>query len=178
VEAIEETSIKLDLGCGEFKKKDYFGVDILQIPEVDLVFDLFTFPWPWADGSIEEINCAYLYQLVPANLRVKFVQEAYRILKPGGKLFIIVAHDSSYRSIVDPRTQWPPIVEQSFAIFEKEWRARNKYDDKSVTCDFTPVIGYTMTDPNWVTKHDDAKGFAVKHYRNVVDDLHATLIKK
>lgn len=169
--------VKLDLGCGETKKEGFTGVDTKSTPSVDVVYDLFKLPWPWQDDSVDEVNCSYFYHLVPQELRGKFMEELYRILKKGGKASFTVPHVSSWRGTFDYRTQYPPIVEQSFVVFDKEWRTKTKHDD-DLKCDFSVVVAYLMSNPRWVSSNDETKGFAVNHYRNVVDDIQATLIKK
>lgn len=169
--------VKLDLGCGENKKEGFTGVDIRSLPCVDITHDLFKFPWPWDADTVDEINCSYLYHFVPQPLRIIFIEEIYRVLKKGGKAHITVPHSASWRGVFDARTQWPPLIEQSFVVFDKEWRTKTKHDD-DIKCDFSVIAAYLMSNPRWVSSNDETKGFALTHYRNVVDDLQVTLIKK
>lgn len=47
--------IKLDIGCGTNKKDSFLGVDILELPGVDIVHDLNSFPYPFSNNEIDEI---------------------------------------------------------------------------------------------------------------------------
>ena len=56
---------KLDLACGGAKKEGFTGVDIADIEGVDIVHDLNIYPWPFEDGSVEEINCSHYVEHIP-----------------------------------------------------------------------------------------------------------------
>lgn len=39
--------MKIDIGCGNSKRSGYIGLDCLKLPDVDIVHDLNTFPYPF-----------------------------------------------------------------------------------------------------------------------------------
>lgn len=170
---------KLDLGCGDNKKQGFTGVDKFKTPSVDIVCDLLTFPWPFKDESIEEIHSAHFFEHVPQTLRAKFMEEIYRILKPGAKAFIICPYAHSHRSIQDATHEWPPICETSFLYFNANWRKENKLEHGfyDIKCDFDFAYGFQLF-PDWQMKSAEALAFALKHYLNVAQDIHVTLTKK
>jgi hypothetical protein len=57
--------LKLDLGCGQNPKEGFEGVDLYGEKAKHKV-DLFKFPWPFADNSVEEIHASHLLEHVPA----------------------------------------------------------------------------------------------------------------
>lgn len=57
--------IRLDLACGQSPKEGFEGVD-LYAPNAKHRLDLFKFPWPWADGSVDEIHCSHFIEHIPA----------------------------------------------------------------------------------------------------------------
>jgi predicted SAM-dependent methyltransferase len=77
------TPFKLDVACGQNKTPDFFGVDIAAEPGVDLVHDLENFPWPIPDNSVDEIVCNHYIEHTKD--LIKFMNEIYRIMKPGAK---------------------------------------------------------------------------------------------
>lgn len=117
------------------------------------------------------------HPFMPSDGLFKFMEEIYRILKPGGKIRIIAPYYASMRAIQDP-THVRSIGEVTFMYFNKDWRILNKLEHyTSTTCDFDFVYGYNMQQ-EFLTKHDDQRNYAMKHYWNVIDDIDVTLTKK
>src|SRR4051812_20709677 len=107
---------------------DWIGVDCRKFEGVDIVFNLAeqippTFPtgtksaenlwiemhkaikepakfkpWPWSDNSVDEVHTSHTVEHFTAEERIHFVNELYRILKPGATVKIIVPHWASYRA--------------------------------------------------------------------------------
>lgn len=169
--------LKLDLGCGANRRDGYTGVDIASLPSVDVVHDLFTFPWPFKDESAETIHCSHFLEHVPGKLRGRFMDEVWRILVPEGTMSVIVPYARSMRSVQDFTHEWPPICEESFLYFNKAWREANGLGHYPVTCDFDFTYGYGMNQA-WVGKHEEARNYGLAHYWNVVADLHVSLTKR
>ena len=91
---------KLHLGCGHIIKEGWINHDIVQLPGVDVVHDLTKFPWPWADGQFEEIFMDNVLEHVPETTST--MEELWRIMKPGGKLFVGVPYWNSFEAWGDP----------------------------------------------------------------------------
>lgn len=79
--------MKLNLGCGIYKRDGYFGIDILDECGADLVHDLNT-GIPFDNDSVDEIysshfleHCANVYFML---------DEIYRVCKNGSKVYIRV----------------------------------------------------------------------------------------
>ena len=94
--------VKLNLGCGENRKPDCINVDKLGHP--DVCHDLETFPWPWADNSVDEIVLNHVLEHLGESKAVylKIFQEMYRICKPDASIHIAVPHPRSDDFINDP----------------------------------------------------------------------------
>jgi len=74
----------LNVGCGN----DTYGtdrIDMYPTPATTVVCNLEQ-PWPFADNSFDKVYCRYILEHVK-NLGL-FADECYRVLRPGGKLFI------------------------------------------------------------------------------------------
>lgn len=166
--------LKLDLGSGNNKREGFKGVDIVKTEAADYVHDLFTFPWPFKDDSVEEVHCSHFFEHVPGRLRGKWMNELYRILAPGGKATIICPYYTSGRAIQDYTHEWPPIGEWSFLYFNKGWREQNKLTHYDATCDFDFGYGWQINQ-SWQSRNDEARNFAVAHYNNAADDIIVTL---
>ena len=55
----EEKPLRLDLGAGMRPKEGFIGVDILPFKESVIRCDLRKAPWPWKDGSVDEVHCSH-----------------------------------------------------------------------------------------------------------------------
>jgi predicted SAM-dependent methyltransferase len=82
--------VKLNLGCGNDIKSGYVNVDFRKThPEVVLA-DLSVFPWPFEDGSAEEILMLDFLEHFPYAQTNQILLECYRVLAPGGQVVIQV----------------------------------------------------------------------------------------
>lgn len=80
--------MKLNLGCGDKKREGYVNVD--NCGESDFTQDLSVFPWPWVDGSVDEVFSEHFLEHVYDY--EKTILEIHRVLKPGGLLWFKVPH--------------------------------------------------------------------------------------
>jgi len=165
---------KLDLACGDNKVEGYFGIDIAKIDGVDAVVDLTKFPWPIKTGSAEDIVCNHYVEHTPD--LIKFMDEVYRILKPEGKMKVVCPYYTSMRCWQDP-THLRAISEATFLYYNKQWRETNKLEHYNIKSDFDYTYGYDI-DPLWANRSDEARNFAIKHYSNVVNDIHVVLTRR
>ena len=111
-------SLKLNLGCGQFPKEGYLNVDKYGEPEFR--FDLETFPWPWADNSVEHIILHHVLEHLGAatDIYLKIIGELYRVCKVGALIDITVPHPRHEDFIGDP-THVRAITPYSFRLFSK-----------------------------------------------------------
>jgi len=167
--------VKLDLGCGKSKREGFTGVDSRPFDGVDVVADL-TGPWPWADGEVEEIHASHFIEHLTAPQRIHFVNEAWRVLKPGGKATLIAPHWGSCRAYGDLTHQWPPVSEFWFYYLSAEWRAANAPHNDGYTCDFSSTWGYGLS-PALAVRNEEFRQFAVANYKESITDIIATLTK-
>lgn len=91
---------KLDLGCGTSKRNGYIGVDSLNLPNVDIIHDLNSFPYPFADEEIDEIWMDQVLEHLSDPMRA--MEEVYRICRNGAIVQIGVPYFRSVYSVIDP----------------------------------------------------------------------------
>ena len=80
--------MKLNLGCGRDIRPGYVNVDFVE--PCDMLVDLSKMPWPWQDGTADEILMLDFLEHFPYRQTDTLIAECWRILKPGGKLVIQV----------------------------------------------------------------------------------------
>lgn len=56
--------VKLDLGCGKKPREGFEGVDLISNESTHKV-DLFKFPFPWADESVDQIHTSHFIEHIP-----------------------------------------------------------------------------------------------------------------
>lgn len=91
--------MKLDIGCGKRKRPGYIGVDIIKLPEIDVVCNI-SKGLPFATESIDEIYCAHVLEHI-SDLE-SLMKEFHRALKPDKSLIIRVPHCFSPSAFGDP----------------------------------------------------------------------------
>ena len=82
---------RLNIGCSQHilpQSDGWVNIDCRTMPGVDMVCDINNRPWPWADGAVDEIFAAHVLEHLDAPLAA--IMEMRRILRPGGKMTIIV----------------------------------------------------------------------------------------
>ncbi len=187
-------AVRLSLACGDNKPKGFMGVDIAKTKSADYVQDLLKFPWKqFKTSSVDEIECSHFVEHIPhgngyQDPFFQFFDEIYRILKPAtfdpnnpnvpltGFATITCPYYSSMRAWQDP-THQRAISEASFLYLNKQWRVDNRLDHYPVTCDFDFSYGYVVN-PEWQSRSEEARGFAVQHYINAVNDIQVILTKR
>jgi len=91
----------LNLGSGSQPRMNgVVNVDIVDLPEVDVVHDLDVLPWPWDNGRVTRIIAQDVFEHV-AN-PIGFMTESHRVLTTGGELFIKSPHWMHQDAYTDP----------------------------------------------------------------------------
>lgn len=171
----EEPKYKLDIACGQHKQAGFVGVDISPCEGVDIVYDLEQFPWTFAeDNSVDEAFVSHYIEHTKD--LIKFMNELHRILKPGGKVTMVAPYYTSIRCWQDP-THTRAISEATFLYYNQDWLKQNGLDHYPITANFDFNFGYSL-DEEYENKADEVKQFAIRHYWNVVHDIHVFLTKK
>lgn len=176
--------LKLDLGCGQNKKAGFYGVDQYPMPGVDMVFDLGSVAatWPWAEASVEEVNCSHFFEHLTPMERIHFLNELYRVLIPGGKATITTPYWASSRAYGDPTHLWPPIGEMTFFYAAKEWRRVNAPHTDAAwltggfTCNFEFTAGYALH-AEVVPRNAEMQQKLVTFCKEAAQDMIATLVR-
>lgn len=116
----ENSGIKLDIGCGENKQPGGFvGIDIRDLPGVDIVHDVEVYPWPLPDESVVMAVCSHLVEHINPHKFgfVNFMNEVWRVMKPDGWLAVACPYAYSPGFAQDP-THCNMINEATFTYFD------------------------------------------------------------
>jgi predicted SAM-dependent methyltransferase len=173
---VEETKplVKYNLACGQNRLDGFINIDIIKTDQTDIVMDLEIYPWEIADNSVDEIMVSHYIEHVSDLM--KFVDELYRITKKGSKITVIAPYYTSVRAWQDP-THKHAISEMTFLYFNKGWREQNRLTHYPIKADFDFSYGYVMY-PEFASRVEDYRAFAMKHYWNVISDIQVNLTRR
>lgn len=116
----------LDVGCGTAKVEGAIGIDIVPLPEVDVIVDAQSLPYPFASSSFDVIHMLDLIEHLPDTIGV--MEEVHRIARPGALVYIRVVNWNHRYAAMDP-THVRFFTENSFDFFGK--RAGRSYYTKA-----------------------------------------------
>ena len=88
---MEKKLIKLNIGCGNDKRKGYIGVDVDKNTSADVVASALKLPFE--ENSVDTIHSSHLVEHFDSTEVKKFFAEIYRVLKKGAKAFLKVDTD-------------------------------------------------------------------------------------
>ncbi len=183
--------MKLNLGCGQNKLPGYVNVDRYETFAPDRVCDLEAFPWPFADGSADEIVMNHVLEHLGAQTEtfLGVMKELYRVLKPGGRLDIAVPHPRSDAYLGDP-THVRPITPTVLSLFSKrnarEWQRNHSANTPLalyIDVDFEILDTKLTLTPRWAARYaageltSDQVAEAAETYHNVVEQFRMVLVK-
>jgi SAM-dependent methyltransferase len=203
-------TLKLDLGCGKWKKEGFLGIDRRKFQGVDGVTDLTKRSWIFEeselgqvkllpvnidgstgfvlpDGSVSEVHCSHFLEHLEHNQRqperVRFMNELWRVLIPGGAATIITPHWASNRAYGDFTHADKPVSEMFYSYLNKDWRNVNapdndiEFNPDGYNCDFDYELGYALH-PDIAQKPSEEQNFALQFYKEAALDLFARLTAK
>lgn len=108
--------MKINIGCSDALLPGWVNVDIT--PPADVVADL-NKVWPWPDNHADEIRAFHVLEHFKSPIHT--MNEAWRVLKPGGKFDITVPTTDGRGWAQDPgHICWPPWNRNSFFYYTKD----------------------------------------------------------
>lgn len=191
--------VKLDLGGGQSPKEGFASVD-LNAPNPAHRVDLFKFPWPFADNSVEELHASHFIEHIPLrdveekdivkqdsaaardrvakefvgkDMLFAFFDECYRILKPGGDLTCIWPSLRSNRAFQDP-THRRFIPLEMLMYLDPGWRKANKLDHYRVNCHFQGNGNFSMLQEE-TAYTAEVQNRRFNNFWNTILDFHAVM---
>jgi len=107
--------MKLNIGAGKDIKKGFINHDIVDLPNIDLVFDLNYLPWPIENEKFDEIIANDVIEHLDDFM--KTMEEIYRITKVDGVISLTVPYWNSVSTHIDP-THKRGFHEDTFKFFD------------------------------------------------------------
>ena len=96
-------ALSLDIGCGQNKRQGAIGVDRNANTAADVLADIDQ-GLPFLDATVSRVSLIHVIEHVGDIVHA--VEEAHRVLTPGGRLHIETPHYSDASSFADPTHRW------------------------------------------------------------------------
>jgi SAM-dependent methyltransferase len=162
----------LDLGCGARKTPGSLGLDRENLPGVDVVHDLETYPYPLQTNQFDRIVMRHAAEHVDDV--VKLMEEVHRIGKPGAIVTIYAPHYTSTNSYRDPTHK------HHFSLFSFDFFCGDTVHGYLVKTPFKflkrRVEFWTFRDSwGWVPAHTFGVRWLVNHHPNFYERFLAFL---
>ena len=113
------TEARLHLGCGNEILPGWINHDLADLPGVDVVHDLDSYPWPFEDDQFAEVRMHHVLEHLAEPVRA--IEELHRITGHGGTVEVRVPYWNSTDWASDP-THKTAFSEYSFDFFDPETR--------------------------------------------------------
>ena len=99
-----KSSVNISLGGASIESKNYINVDIKPGLDIDVVHDLETYPWPFPDNCADLLVASHIVEHIDPHKFgfIKWMDEAWRILKPKGQMMISTPYAGSLGYWQDP----------------------------------------------------------------------------
>jgi predicted SAM-dependent methyltransferase/dTDP-4-dehydrorhamnose 3,5-epimerase-like enzyme len=139
---LQSNEVKLNLGCGGRPLDNFINVDMDSLEQIkkrypnrvysdDIMvvnYDLFNLPFD--NNSVDEIRSEALIEHLPFVDEPKFFNEVYRVLKPGGSLYLTtVDFEKACQKWLDSKDNWLDFYRNdNEAIHEEHWFGNYSYN--------------------------------------------------
>lgn len=107
--------LRIDLGCGRYKRAGFIGVDKFSVVQPDVVCDFEKEKLPFEDSSVSEIYSSHVFEHIHDIQSV--MNEVHRVMAPDGLLTIRVPYWTSEGAYRDP-THVRFFTEKSFEYWQ------------------------------------------------------------
>jgi hypothetical protein len=118
---VNESKIKLNLGCGFQKLDGFVNVDISDFVKPDIKMDLMQFPWDFADNSVDHIVAKDILEHVGTTPEdfINVIKEMYRVSADGAAWEVQFPHHRSDLAYDDP-THIRRLTQTTFKLFDQK----------------------------------------------------------
>ena len=99
--------LKINLGCGGKRIAGFVGVDVADLPAVDVKMDVRAYLRSLEPGSVSDVYSRHFLEHVDGAALRDLLLEIDRVLQPGGRIEFIVPHFSNPYYYSDPTHRQP-----------------------------------------------------------------------
>ena len=150
----DQVTKRLNLGAGNDIRNGWVNHDIEMRNGIQCAWDLNERPWPWENNTFDRIDAISVFEHLKLTL-IETLDECWRILKPGGHLYIkypvftspFIHHDPQHRwfwseatiDFVDPATKYG---ETHSYYTDRKWKiVKKKANERNCWVTLQPIKG-------------------------------------
>jgi predicted SAM-dependent methyltransferase len=163
--------IRLELGCGRYKKEGFIGIDLVETPVVDVLCDL-NEGIPFGENTVDEVLASHFLQHLNTDYVYEFINhEVFRVCKRGALVEFWLPYG------VSQLAQHPGHKTFFTEEFFQEEVPRDKYDLVRVHFEYCDFVHDEQNPFHALIKEHPE--FARLHLNNIVRQFAAVLrVKK
>ena len=140
--------IQLDVGCGASKQgPDYIGMDLRDLPGVDVVHDAMLFPWPLPDECAIRVVCSHLVEHIPPHPPDPRIRAFVQLMIDKGAL----TEEEADNSLGEWRGDMPRFIR----FMNEIWRISKPDGQLAIVCPHGYSMGQ-LQDPSHVNAGNEA----------------------
>lgn len=152
-------AMKIDIGCGRYRKDGFIGIDMQKTTCVDILSNV-DYGLPFADDSIEEVYSSHTIEhLTNCDL---FLRELARVCKSGALIELRMPY-YSYIFALNPGHKYP-FSDEWFQAVVRDYYS-NLFSIEKVEYKECPGVRDELG------KYEIDFSFAKKHFNNVIEDF-------
>lgn len=177
--------MKLNLGCGRDYRPGWTNVDWDTTVEPDLLLDLNSTPWPFADASADTILLRDVLELLGQSndTFASIMRELYRIAKPDAVIEIRSRHPL-HRDFLDDPSCVRRVTPETLLYFDlsvgEVWKATKQPQRSlapSLGVDFDTIEALYFPDPHLAAQRQEGDKPIAELARTNTNIIQSTLIK-
>lgn len=171
---------RLNIGCASNRLDGFLNLDMDSRVNPDVQWDLERIPLPFPDNWFDCVLASHVMEHIPRQSLFPLVRDIHRILKPGGHFIAVTPYATADGAIEAPQ-HVNYFTENTWAYFTDQLynnknsagfgaRENHEYADwENISIVMVPFPEF-VNDPEIEWKR--------RHYRNVIQELHAVLHKR
>ena len=113
------TELRLNVGCGAKPMEGYTNVDVVEGEGVDIVSSCCDLPFD--ARSVDEVYSTHMAEHLTRSELAAFAAECYRILKPGGRIYLVAPDFETLLGVYFDQQNNESIEVEDFPISPLDW---------------------------------------------------------
>ena len=161
------------------KGKTWVNMDMNPKTGAEVIHDAVNIPWPFESDSFDCVLASHFFEHVEKKMFFPIMNEVHRILKVGGYMLAMTPHGGSDDSWENPMHLMNFSQHTWLYLFPVCYRKETLGSGADQGMELRPwTLKNIILIPYPEFRNDKDLDWKVKHYRNVIQEIHCILRKK